>query len=501
MNPLKKLAGQTVVYGLSSIVGRLLNFLLVPLYTHVFMPAEYGVVTELFAYVVFLQVILTYGMETGFFRFSQKEYSKDLVYTTSLTSLFSTSIVFLIAVIIFSQDIATYLGYSNNVNYILWFALIISLDAVTAIPFARLRQQNKAMKFATFKLINIALNIGLNLFFLLICKDSKIDFLNRLYISEIGVGYIFISNLVASAATLLMFVPELLKIRIKFDIKLLKLMLIYSLPLLISGLAGTINEALDRVVLKFWLTIPENTADPHNYIMYQIGIYGANSKIAVLMTLFVQTFRYAADPFYFAQAKETNYQKTFADIMKYFILLGLLIFLGVMLYIDIVKYFISPKYFEGLAVVAPLLLGHLFVGVVYNLSFWYKLKDMTRLGIIIFVIGSLITIIMNYILIPKIGYLGSAWANVGCYSVMMIITYLWGQKHLPINYDLKRIFAYFVFAIMIYISSIYLKTDNKILNFGINTALFISFVSVAAYFEKINVLIVAIRKIITKRQK
>jgi len=499
MNPIKKLAGQTIVYGLSSIVGRLLNFLLVPLYTYVFLPAEYGVVTELFAYVVFLQIILTYGMETGFFRFSQKENNQDSVYSTSITSLISTSLLFLGIILIFKNQIASSLGYSNHVNYIVWFALILSIDAITAIPFAKLRQQNKAAKFALFKVINILINIGLNLFFLIVCKDSKIEFLNNLYNPEIGVGYIFISNLIASAANLIMFIPDFFKIKYKFDIVLLKKMLLYSLPLLISGLAGTINEALDRIVLKFWLVVPENIPDAHQYIMYQIGIYGANTKIAVLMTLFVQTFRYAADPFYFAQAKENNYQKVFADIMKYFVILGCLIFLGVMLYLDIVKYFISSKYFEGLAVVAPLLIGHLFVGIVYNLSFWYKLKDKTSLGIIIFVIGSLITILLNYILIPKIGYLGSAWANVACYSVMMIITYVWGQKHLPINYDLKRILGYLFFAITLYYNSTFLKTQNFYVNMLINTGLLSIFIAVIAYFEKVSVLFQEIKKMIKRK--
>lgn len=498
MNPIKKLAKQTAVYGLSTIVGRLLNFLLVPLYTNIFSPDEYGVVTELFAYMVFLQIILTYGMETGFFRFTQKDYKLNTVFSTTLTSLFTTSFLFIGIAILFSNTISSLLGYSNNPEYIIYSALILGLDAITAIPFAKLRQQNQGYKFVILKIVNISVNIGLNLFFLVLCRTSKIEILNDLYNPQIGVGYIFISNLVASAVSFIIFIPDFFKVKFDFDAKLLKTMLLYSLPLLISGFAGSINETLDRLVLKFWLTVPENIPDAHQYVMYQMGIYGANTKIAVFMTLFVQTFRFAADPFYFSQAKQVGFEKVFADVMKYFIILGLLIFLGVILYIDIFKYFEGSEFFEGLPVVAPLLLGHLLMGIVYNLSFWYKLKDKTSLGIYIFVIGAIVTIIMNYFLIPQIGYLGCAWANVACYVVMLIITYLWGQKYLPINYNLKRISLYFILAISLYISSIYLKQDNLFINLLINSFLLIIFVAVVAYFENVKILLQGIKNILKR---
>jgi O-antigen/teichoic acid export membrane protein len=498
MHPIKKLASQTAVYGLSSIVGRLLNFLLVPLYTKVFLPPEYGIVTELFAYVVFIQIIITYGMETGFFRFSQKDYKLDTVFSTTIISLFTTSILFLGIILLFSDSISSALGYSESSEFIIWFGIILSVDAISAIPFAKLRQENKALKFAILKFVNIFTNIGLNLFFLLVCKDSKIEFFNNIYKPEIGVGYIFISNLVASVLTLILFIPDILRTKFHFDIKLLKLMLIYSLPLLISGLAGSVNETFDKVVLKFWLTVPQEIADTNNYLMTQIGIYGANTKIAVLMTLFVQAFRFAADPFYFAQAKQPNYEKVFADIMKYFVILGLLIFLMVTLYLDIFKYFINEVYFEGLAVVAPLLIGHLLLGMVYNLSFWYKLKDKTSAGIVIFIIGAFVTIILNYIFIPTFGYLASAWTNVACYIVMLIITYLWGNKYLPIKYDLKRIVGYFVLAVILYYISYFTKNENLYIDLVKNTIIFAIFFAVVAYFEKTKVLIREIKKILTR---
>lgn len=498
MHPLKKLAEQTAVYGLSTIVGRLLNFLLVPLYTNVFPPQEYGVITELFAYAVFLQVILTYGMETGFFRFSQKNYKIDTVFSTSITSLILTSSLFLILLFVFSDSISNFLGYSDNKQYIIWLGIILVLDSITAIPFAKLRQENKAFKFVIFKLINISVNIGLNLFFLLLCKDSNILFLNNLYNPEIGVGYIFISNLVASAVTFSMFLPDFFKSKYKFDKSLYKSMLIYSLPLLISGLAGTINETLDRIVIKFWIYIPDNITDIHQFIMYQLGIYGANTKIAVFMMLFVQTFRFAADPFYFAEAKNPGFEKTFADVMKYYTILGCLIFLGIILYLDIFKHFIDEKYFDGLIIVAPLLLSRLFFGISYNLSFWYKLKDKTSAGIVIFVIGALITIILNFILIPKIGYLGCAYANLGCYTVMMLISYFWGQKVMPINYDLKRILGYIFLSVTLYFLSRLFKQEQFYINLLINTFLLSVFLIAIAYFENIKILFKELKKIMLR---
>jgi len=498
MNPIKKLAGQTAVYGLSSIVGRLLNFLLVPLYTNVFLPNEYGVVTELFTYVVFLQIILTYGMETGFFRFSQKEYKVDTVFSTSIISLISTTVLFIGLILLFLNPISDVLGYSNHKNYIVWFAIILGADAISSIPFAKLRQQNKAFKFVVYRIINISVNIGFNLFFLLVCKNSNIEFLNSLYNPEIGVGYIFISNLIASVLTLVLFIPDFFKIVFNFDKNLLKKMLLYSMPLLISGLAGSINDVFDRILLKFCLIVPQNITDAHEFILYQIGIYGANAKIAVLMTLFIQTFRFAADPFYFSQAKQPGYEKVFADVMKYFVILGCLILLFVMLYLDVLKYFIGKDYFEGLAVVFPLLLGRLFVGIVYNLSFWYKLKDKTSSGMIIFVIGALVSIILNIILIPIFGYIGSAWANVACYFVMMIITYIWGNKYLPIKYDLKRILGYISFAIVLYIVSLFIKNENLYINLIQNTLFLLFFIGIIAYFENVKVLIIGFKNILSK---
>lgn len=449
-NPVKQLFGQTAVYGITTIVGRLLNYFLVPLYTYTFVPEQYGIITEFYAYAVLLQIMLTYGMETGFFRFSEKNYESDIVFSTAFTSLLTTSSIFIILVYIFSQDIANSLGYSEHKEYVIYFGFILGLDAVSAIFFARLRRQKRVWRFAFYKILNISLNIGFNLFFILLCpylyKNAPNSVICQIYSPTIGIGYIFISNLIASSLTFLLFIPSLVKISYRFDYRLWLGLLDYSLPLLITGLTGAINEVADRIMLKFFTIVPENIKDTHEYVMYQIGIYGANTKIAVIMMLFVQAFRYAAEPFFFSYAKQKDAHKVFADVMKFYFITALLIFLFVILYLDFIKYFISPKYFEGLKVVFPMLVSRLFVGIFFLLSFWYKLTDRTHYGMVIFFIGSLITLIMNYLLIPLIGYMGCAITSMTTYIVMTIISYLWGRNYLKIKYDFRSIIFYVLIA-------------------------------------------------------
>ena len=336
MNPLKQLAGQTAIYGLSSIVGRLLNYLLVPLYTRYFLPEEYGVVTELYAYVAFLVIILTYGLETAFFRFSQKQYDKNLVYSTSLISLVLSSFLFCFLMISFQQPIANLLEYPNNPEYVMWFALIIGLDAISSISFAKLREQKQAARFALIRLLNIFVNIGLNLFFIIYCPYAlennlpTTDFVNSIYNPDVGVGYIFIANLFASSITILMLLPEMIKTSWKFNLLLWRKMMIYALPLLIAGLAGMTNETIDRVLLKHLL--PSGIDK-----MAEIGIYGAFYKISIIMILFIQTFRFAAEPFFFAQEKQHNSKKIYADVLNYFSILAMLI-------LQVKKYFLDRAF-------------------------------------------------------------------------------------------------------------------------------------------------------------
>lgn len=481
-NSLKKLAGQTAVYGLSSIVGRLLNYLLVPLYTRLFVPEVYGIVTELYAYVTFLLILLTYGMETGFFRFAQDKSIFNKVYSSVLFSISVTSILFIGLLLIFLNPLAAVMQYQANPEYILWLGLIVAVDAISSIPFAKLRLQDKAWKFAIIRLINIGINIGLNLFFFLVCPKLAINnpesILLSIYSPAIGVGYVFVANLIANVITLLLLLPEIFNVRLRVDWKLLKQILKYALPLLIAGFAGMINETLDRVLLKHLVPVEFNP-------MAQLGIYGANYKLAILMTLFIQMFRYAAEPFFFNNKNESNARLLYAKATKYFIICGLLIFLGVMLYIDIIKYFIDVNYHEGLKVVPILLLANLFLGIFFNFSIWYKLNDMTRYGAWLAIIGAAITVVLNIVLVPVYGYVGSAWATLICYIAMALLSFYWGQKFYRVPYEIWNAVFYFVLALVIYFLSVQLRPESQIWVYVLNTTLLLIFCVVFIVKEKV----------------
>jgi O-antigen/teichoic acid export membrane protein len=483
LNKIKKLAGQTAIYGLSSIIGRMLNYLLVPLYVRVFTQSEYGVVTELYAYVSLIIIILTYGLETGFFKFAKKnQIETNKVYSTTLISIFTTSLIFVGFILLFKNEIASFIGYSEHPEYILWFGLVIAADAFTSIPFAYLRHENKALKFATIKLINIGLNIGLNLFFIVLCpyldKNYNYEFIASIYNSNIGVGYIFIANLISSLLTFVLLLGIIPFNNLNFDRKLLRKILIFSLPLMLSGLAGMMNETIDRVLLKHFLI------GTHEAIMSEIGIYGANYKIAILMTIFIQMFRYAAEPFFFSNQKENKSDKLYADVMKYFIIFGLLIFLGVNLYIDIIKHFVSEDYFVGLKIVPIVLAANLFVGINYNLSIWYKFTSKTVYAIYLNGIGAIITIVLNIIFIPIYGYLASAWATFICYLAIMILSYFLSKKYYPVNYDLKSIFLYSAIAIIIFFGFYFTYIESIYLKLGLATLLMTVFILIVFIKER-----------------
>lgn len=466
MNQFKRLAGQTIIYGFGTIAPRILNFLLLtPLYTRILDKSEYGVFTELYAYIVFLLVILTYGMETGFFRFAKSEKDFNKVYSTSLVSLFTTSLIFVVFTTLFSNQLASAIDYEHNANYIRWFCIIVSIDAFTSIPFAKLRFEGKAKRFGILKIINVLVNIGFNaLFFLVfpVIYKTNPEALKYIYNPQMGVGYVFVANLIASIVTLVLLIPEIFNFKAKIDFGLLKRMLAYSFPLLIVGIAGTINEVLDKILMKYLVTDPSTALE-------QVGIYGANYKLAVLMTIFIQMFRYAAEPFFFSRMDEKNAKDQYAIIMKYFIIAGLFIFLGVLLYIDIVKYFIGSEFHSGLKIVPIILLANLFLGILYNQSIWYKLTNLTRYGAWISLIGATITIILNILLVPSFGYVGAAWATLICYISMIIVTYFMGQKFYPIKYDLKNIGLYFFIAIIIYFTNQLLDIDSFVIQMVIST--------------------------------
>jgi O-antigen/teichoic acid export membrane protein len=382
----------------------------------------------------------------------------------------------------FAQDIANILLYPQHKEYILWFGLIIAFDAISAIPLALLRAQNKARRFVIVRLLFIGVNLGLNIFFIVLCpyfheNQMFTSFTSLVYDGEISIKYIFISNLLASAIQLLILTPEFTKVTRRFDIVLWKKMMIYALPLLVFGLAGIVNETLDRILIKYLM--------PQDIAMSQLGIYGAVYKISILMTIFIQAFRYAAEPFFFAQAAQNDAKKQYAEVMNWFVIACSLIFLGTMLYLqDVIIFFIGPGFREGMPVISVLLLANLFLGIYYNLSIWYKLTNKTIWGAYISIFGAMVTIILNILWIPVFGYVGSAWATLICYFSMMLVSYLIGQKYYPVHYDLKRITGYIALAIILVSISAFVSIESLVFRLIFNTILLLTFISIVLSIEK-----------------
>ncbi|NOR86374.1 MAG: oligosaccharide flippase family protein [Bacteroidales bacterium] len=468
MGAIKKLIGQTAIYGLSSILGRLLTYLLVPLYTYNLPTNEYGIVTDLYSYMALAFAFLLYGMETTFFRFSETEKDKGKVLSTSSISILITTIVFLFFAFLFRYQISEALGYEQHLNYITWFILILGFDALTSIPFAYLRQQNKAMRFATLKLINIFIFLGLNLFFILYCpyilgqgNDHMLfSFVQSIFNGNDLVQYIIISNLAASAVTFLLLLPIYKSIKLGFDSNIWKRMMPYALPILVVNVAGIIPISMDKILLP---VLYNGTAEEG---MKQLGIYGANAKIAVIMLLVIQTFRYAADPFFFSEAQNKNAKQTYARIMHWFVIFGSFIFLSAMMFIDVIKYFVGSDYREGIFVVPILLIANLMLGIFYNLSFWYKLNNKTIYGAWFSVIGAIIAIAFNFILVPKYGMYGSAWSVFFAYLIPVILSFYYGRKHFPIPYKLSSIIFYPIFVVSLFLLSSFLQF-GIFLNIGV----------------------------------
>ncbi|WP_162054974.1 lipopolysaccharide biosynthesis protein [Pontibacter pamirensis] len=454
MSIAKKLVGQTAAYGLSSIVGRALNYLLVPIYTAIFIPAEYGVVSYLYAFVGFFNILYTYGMETAFFRFANKPGAdRDKLYNEVLTLIICSSAIFTGILLLASGAIVDFKGYPEDYqSYINWLALILAIDAIVAIPFARLRLQNKPIKFASIKLINILLTVGGNLLFLVVFRhiyegaylQELRPLVAQLYDPDFGIGYIFLINLVANALLIPMLWKEFSVLRFELNKELLRPMLVYAYPLLFMGLAGMVNEVIDRILLEEWL--PESFY-PNQDNMAAVGIYSACYKLSIFMTLAIQAFRYAAEPFFFSQAEEKDSPQSFALIMKWFVIACAFIFLFISANLeDFALLLRKEEYREGIMVVPVLLLANLFLGVYYNLSVWFKLTDKTRYGTYISFGGAAITITFNLLLIPVLGYMGSAIATFVCYFTMATASYLLGNRHYPIPYPTKTIIAYILLA-------------------------------------------------------
>lgn len=476
MSAIKKLASQTAIYGLSSIVGRFLNYLLVPIYTRYFLPEEYGVVSEFYAYSGFLAVLLTFGMETGFFRFAKDErFTK--VYSSILQFLIAGSLFFVALIWLFSAPLAEALQYKGFEHYFIWFALIIACDAIGALPFAKLRQEEKAVRFAIVKLAEIGVNIGLNFVFIYLLQKSQTENI-AWFNASIGVGYIFIANLAASGTKLLLLSDKLLAVKDGFNADFLKVAFRYSLPMVVIGFAGIINEMLDRMLLKFLLpgTVQEN--------LHELGIYAACYKVSIVMSLFIQAFRFAAEPFFFAQAKEKNAPQLYADVMNWFMLFCSCIFVLVTVYLEYFGLFVGESYREGLFVVPILLLANMFLGVYVNLSIWYKLSDKTGLGAVVSIAGSLVTITLLYLWIPQFGYEGAAWATLACYAFMAVVSYLLGQKYFPVPYNLWRLVFYMLVCVSVWFLVVFVNDTTGSLKFVYQFSLFAVAIFVLLFAER-----------------
>ncbi len=444
MSNLKKLAGQTAVYGLSTIAGRFLNYLLVPIYTRVFSQVEYGINSEFYAYISFFNIIITHGMETAFFRYAEKENSKQ-VFANSLISVLGVSSIFALIFIGFGSQIANFIGYGDHPEYIYYSVGILCFDSLCAIPFALLRQQNKPLRFALIKNLNILVNILLNIYFLVIGPyvQSKHGIILPLYYPELGISNVFLANLIASLVTLIPLMKELSGITLGFDYAQWQGMIKYAIPMVWVGLAGMVNETLSRAILRYVWPDPEQAKAMN-------GIFSANYKLSIIITLFIQAYKFAAEPFFFAHSKTTEKRDLYANVMNYFLWICLFVFLLVMLFLDYFKLFIDEKFREGLTIVPILLFANIFLGVYYNVSIWYKLTDQTKKGSIISAIGAVITIGLNLLWIPKFGYVGCAWATFVCYFTMMVIGYLWGQKYYPVPYNLQRALLYLITTLAFY---------------------------------------------------
>lgn len=464
-------------YGVSSIAARFLNYLLTPYITAILFTDEYGEMSLVYSLIPFLNIIFTYGLETAFFRYVQRSDTRGEVYSTITISLIASTISFTLLLLLFRAPLADLISVKNHPEYITWAAFIIAFDALSTIAFARLRQDGRPIKYAAVRIAGILINIGLTIFFLSVCpaiaKKSPDSFIGVFYKKENLVTYILLANLAQSVFSFLLLYREFFNFKWKFNFALWKEIMPYSLPLVVAGLGGMINETMDRIMLGWWSTAANPKAE--------IGIYAACYKLAILISLFVQAFRLGAEPFFFKQAAGENAPRTYARVMKFFVIAVSGMFLVVTLYIDIWKHFLSkPEYWEGLSVVPVLLFANIFLGIYYNLSIWYKLSNKTGRGAVITLIGAAITIVINFLFIPSFGYMACAWATFFCYGTMMVLSFTWGQKAYPVPYAWKKLLAYLVIVLLIYFvyKAIVLIGMDSLVNYSIATLLLAGY----AYF-------------------
>ena len=436
-------------YGVSSIAARFINYLLTPYLTIVLTKADYGKMGLVYAAIPLLNVLFTYGFETAYFRFSQRKEYEGTIYSTASISLFVSTIFFAIILWFFQGSLASFAGLPNYPLLIQLSIAIIVLDTLCTLPFAKLRQEGRPVKFATIRLLGIFINIAATIFFISYCPKildaNPGHWIGLFYDPELNpVVYVVVANLIQAAITLLLLSGEIGKIKLHFDTKLWKEMMLYSLPLIIAGMGGMINETFDRLMLHWW--VPGN----NNFKEEQVGVYNACYKLSILITLFIQAFRMGAEPFFFKQAQGLNPQKTYARVMKFFVITVSFMFLFVSLFLPVWRHFIASKHWEGLAIVPILLIANIFLGIYYNLSIWYKLGNKTKAGAYITLIGAAVTLLINFIFIPTYGYMACAWATFFCYGTMMIISYTWGQKEYKIPYATKKLVSYLVIVVVLY---------------------------------------------------
>lgn len=475
-NPIKRLLGQTAVYGMTVILSRAINFLLVPLYVYVFAePKDYGVVSILYAWAAFLFVLLPLGMETAFFKFfSDGKEKKETLFQNSFLTVIGFNSVFLLLVILFSPNIADWMLMKGHVDYVILLASIVFVDAISALPLAKLRIENKAKKFAFIQIVSISINILFNVVLLLFFFDKSHP--------EEGVLYILIANLLSSLAKPIMVYKDIIAVKFTFNKELAKKMLLYSTPLVIAGFAGIINETIDRILLQNILydIKLKDLGDPKLAIAYaegQVGIYSACYKLAMLVTIFLQAYRYAAEPFFFQNAQNEDRNKLYTKVMNYLIAALCVVFLFVSLNIQFFKYFIpNEAYWEGLKVVPILLLANVFLGIYFNQSIWYKLSGQTRFGAFIAIGGAFLTILINFIFIPKIGYLASAWATMIVYAAQMVASYLLGQKYYPISYNVRKFGLYLGMSLVIFFILKFVAISDGMFQFTIHNSIILLFI-------------------------
>jgi O-antigen/teichoic acid export membrane protein len=449
LSGIKKLAGQTLWYGASSIAARFLSYLLTPYLTAQLLPDAFGEMSMLYSIIPLFNIIFTYGLETAYFRYANTKEQHEQVYNTATVSLIFSTTLLTTLLVLFNKQFATLLRIPAHPEYFTYIALIIGFDALATLAFAKLRYEDRPLKFASIRIAGIVINITMVVFFLSICpklyRENTNSFVHTFYNPDNKVGYVIIANLIQSIATLLLLSREFFSFRWKFNGKLWKDIILYSSPLLLAGFAGMINETFDRIMLGWWSSAPTL-----KQAKSEVGIYSACYKLSILITLFIQAFRMGAEPFFFKQAQGQQPQRLYARVMKFFIIIICFMFLVVALFLDIWKYFINKKYWGGLNAVPILLLANMFLGIYYNLSIWYKLSNKTMAGAWITLIGAVITLVINAAFIPRFGYLACAWATFFCYGSMMVISFIWGQKNYPVPYAWRKLVAYMAISVGLY---------------------------------------------------